>query len=171
MDDAQEAAIAEFTSLVIALKADVEDGSLAGLDLLRRLRSDLADLYAIGPRLPRDRARDRPLPHFELGTQEAWAATKDGLVQRLPSQLYWTALLPRTYLTVGETGTQQLAAEVTDVLEYLEDGLRLEVAGTPRNQLDWWSGSWEVSWGGITIRVLTVLHEVINDLEGNIYGR
>jgi hypothetical protein len=35
--------------------------------------------------------------------------------------------------------------------------------------LRWW-GSWETDWGNTAVRTLTVLHEVIVDLDMKIYG-
>lgn len=58
----------------------------------------------------------------------------------------------------------QGSAELADIRVDLENGLRLgATVGTPKHQLDWWSRYWESSSGATTVRVLHVLHEVIND--------
>jgi hypothetical protein len=108
MDNARDMSFAAFSRLVVTLKADVEEQRLAGLALLRRLRVDLADLYAMGPLLPRDPGPDNS--HFDAVSEEWWITTGVGLAKRLSSHMYWTVLLPLTCLTVGDAGTELLAA-------------------------------------------------------------
>ena len=80
--------------------------------------------------------------------------------------MYWSALLPLTYKTVGNAGVKQLAEDLVEVCGWLAPGLRLLETASATSQLeDCWFGTWDVSWGITSIRCISILHEVINDLE------
>ena len=82
----------------------------------------------------------------------------------------WSALLPLTYETVEDQGVRQLSEDLADIYSWLENGLRLQrIGGTSQDLLQWW-GSWETDWGYAALRTLSVIHEVIVDLDLKKYG-
>jgi len=138
--------------------------------MLRRLREVLADLYAMGPRLPDYAPFAAPVREFVSLADDRWLEIFNDLVRRLPRPLYWSALLPLTYETVGDRGARQLAEDLADIYRNLENGFRLQRAGgTAQELLQWW-GSWETDWGRTVVRTIGILHEVIVDLDMRIYG-
>jgi hypothetical protein len=107
---------------------------------------------------------------FETLPEGGWRQIFNDLLRRLPRELYWSALLPLTYETVEDRGVRQLSEDLADIHSWLENGLRLQrTGGTSQELLRWW-GSWETDWGNTAVRTLTVLHEVIVDLDMKIYG-
>ena len=170
MGDADDLAVATFVPLASRYVEIVQNQDLAGLPLLKELRQILADLYAMGPRLPDHAPFHDQMRQFETLPEDGWQQIFGDLLRRLPSELYWSALLPLTYETVGDRGVRQLSEDLADIYGELENGLRLKRAGgTSQELLRWWS-SWETDWGATAIRTLRVLHEVISDLDMNIYG-
>jgi hypothetical protein len=83
--------------------------------------------------------------------------------------MYWSGLLPLTYLTVEYVGVNQFAEDVVDIYGWLAPGL--SVLSTSINEAHgWWFNGWDIYWGSPTVRCLDVLQEVIVDLEMNLYG-
>jgi hypothetical protein len=162
-------AVSTFARLV-ARYVDVIDGTVADLSLCRELRSALADLYAAA--IHAEEPTHVPPHSIDLVTQERRNSIELSLSTRLPSDLYWTALLPETYLTVGDLGIKTIAEDLQEVYSSLQPGLTLFASARARTELkDWWFGAWEVSWGSSAARCIDILHEVINDLSINLYGR
>jgi len=139
----------------------VIDGDLAGLELLRELRVALADMYAAGPRLPELPSMCPPEGHVEPVTESKQAALVASVESRLPREMYWSGLLPLTYLTVGDAGVKQFADDLREIYFWLAPGFGRNHATV---------GDWQSYWGMPTVRCLAVLHEVIGDLEMNLYG-
>jgi len=167
-EDQDATAVATFAPLARRYVEIVSNQNLEGLPLLRQLREVLADLYAMGPRLPDHAPFDDSLRTFETLPTDRWQQVFNDLASRLPKELYWSALLPLTYVTVGDRGVRELSEDLSDIYMSLENGFRLQRAGgTPQELLRWW-GSWETGWGSSAIRTLRVLHEVIVDLDMNI---
>ncbi len=159
-----EASTEAFGALVRSY-VGVLDGDVRGLGLLRDLRTALTDLYAaaihVSPAPPR--SGDGSIHLLEDSRRVEIEAS---LQRRLPPEMYWSALLPLTYKTVGNAGVKQLAEDLVEVCGWLAPGLRLLETASPTSQLeDWWFGTWDVSWGITSIRCISILHEVINDLE------
>jgi Domain of unknown function (DUF5063) len=170
VSDADTAAVAAFVPLAGRYIEIVQNQELVGLPLLKELRQVLADLYAMGPRLPDHAPFHDQMRHFETLPEDAWQRIFKDLVRRLPGELYWSALLPLTYETVKDQGVRQLSEDLADIYRWFEDGFRLRRGGgTSQELLRWW-GDWETSWGGTAIRTLRILHEVIVDLEMKVYG-
>lgn len=168
--DPDATAVGAFVPLARRYVRIVSNQHLDGLGLLRELREVLADLYAIGPRLPDHAPYDDQLRPFETLPEDRWGQVFNDLARRLPTELYWSALLPLTYETVGDRGVRDLSEDLSDMYMTLENGFQLQRAGgTPGELLRWW-GSWETNWGGTAVRTLGVLHEVIVDLDMKIYG-
>jgi hypothetical protein len=162
--------VLEFASAVREF-VDVIEGDVAGLQLLRDLRRGLADLYAAALRLPEPPRGKRAGQNIELVTESKGAAIMTSLEMRLPKKMYWSALLPLTYETVGDFGVNELADEVREIYGWLVPGLALMERNGPRAEVEDWWANWEVSWGWPGVRCMAILHEVITDLEMNIYGR
>lgn len=145
-------------------------GDMSGLELLLALRRAMTLLYAAGlqlPEAPEGKATERQL---RLTPEPERAEVVASLEARLPHEMYWSALLPLTYLTVGNAGVVQFADNLGDIYADLEPGLKLfDDSGITDELVDWWSDS-DYSWGPPTIRCLPILHEVITDLRMNLYG-
>ena len=122
---------------------------------MRKLRSSLADLYAFIANLP-------ALGVFPSSTSSATKPPSerevrrigDQLIVRLPANLYWSALLPLTWETVGSKGVQELADALLEVRRGLVENttaflLELELPIIGRQVLN----------------ILAILHEVVSDLE------
>ena len=170
MADADDIAVAAFVPLASRYVLIVQNQDLVGLPLLKELRQVLADLYAMGPRLPDHAPFHDPMRQFETLPEGGWQQIFNDLLRRLPRELYWSALLPLTYETVEDRGVRQLSEDLADIHSWLENGLRLQRnGGTSQELLRWW-GSWETDWGNTAVRTLRVLHEVIVDLDMKIYG-
>jgi hypothetical protein len=79
------------------------------------------------------------------------------LIQRLPTELYWSALRPLTWKTVADTGVQLVA----DALLQIRQELVLNGRPIPPSML-----RDEVpTLGGPILAVLTILQELVSDLE------
>jgi len=170
MGDADATAVAAFAPLASRYIAIVQNPELIGLPLLKELRQTIADLYAMAPRLPDHAPFHDPMRQFETLPEDGWQQIFNDLLRRLPSELYWSALLPLTYKNVEDQGVRQLSEDLADIYSWLENGFRLQrVGGTSQDLLEWW-GSWETDWGYAAVRTLSVLHEVIVDLDMKMYG-
>jgi Domain of unknown function (DUF5063) len=170
VSDADTSAVAAFAPVAGRYVEIVQNKELVGLPLLKELRQVLADLYAMGPRLPDHAPFHDQMRHFETLPEGGWQQIFNDLLRRLPRELYWSALLPLTYETVEDRGVRQLSEDLADIYSLLENGLRLQrTGGTSEELLRWW-GSWETGWGSTAVRTLRVLHEVVIDLDMKIYG-
>jgi hypothetical protein len=170
MGDADATAVAAFVPLASRYIAIVQNQELIGLPLLKELRQAIADLYAMAPRLPDHAPFHDPMRVFETLPEDGWQQIFNDLLRRLPRELYWSALLPLTYENVEDQGVRHLSEDLADIYSWLENGFRLQrVGGTSQDLLEWW-GSWETDWGYAALRTLSVLHEVIVDLDMKMYG-
>jgi uncharacterized protein DUF5063 len=168
--DPDATAVRAFVPVASRYVEIVQNQDLAGLPLLKELRQVLADLYAMGTRLPDHAPFRDSMPEFETLPEDDWQQIFNDLLRRLPRELYWSALLPLTYETVEDRGVRQLSEDLADMYSWLENGFRLQRAGgTSQELLRMW-GSWETSWGSTAVRTLRVLHEVIVDLDMKLYG-
>jgi hypothetical protein len=168
--DADATAFAAFAPLATRYVEMVQNQDLVGLPLLKELRQVLADLYAMGPRLPDHAPFHDLMRQFVTLPEDKWQEIFSDLMSRLPRELYWSALLPLTYETVGDRGVRELSVDLADIYSWLENGFRLQrTGGTSQELLRWWS-SWETTWGSTAVRTLRVLHEVIVDLDMKVYG-
>ena len=147
---------------------DVVDGDVAGIDLLRQLRIALGDLYAMALHQPAPPRSERS-GHLELVSNAKKGAVAASLERRLPSELYWSALLPRNYADVGDLGVKTLADALGTIYGWLAPGLGLlGKTGSDKELQQWWF-EWEAYWGSPAVRCIAILHEVIVDLE--MYAR
>ncbi len=149
---------------------EIIDGDMLGLGLLIALRQAMTLLYGAGLQLP-ERPRQKPTDRRVRLTPEArQAEVVASLEARLPPEMYWSALLPLTYLTVGNAGVTQFADELREIYTELAPGLELfDDSGITTELVDWWSDG-DYSWGPPTIRCIQILREVIVDLRMNLYG-
>jgi hypothetical protein len=149
---------------------EIIDGDIQGLELLVALRRAMTLLYAGGLQLP-ERPEQKPTDRRVRLTPEAkQAEVVASLEARLPPEMYWSTLLPLTYLTVGNAGVMQFADELREIYANVEPGLELfDDSGITTELVDWWSDS-DYSWGPPTIRCIHILHEVIVDLRMNLYA-
>jgi hypothetical protein len=149
---------------------EIIDGAMKGLELLIALRQAMTLLYAAGLQLPEAPAREPTNRRIRLTPEARQAEVVAALEARLPHEMYWSALLPLTYLTVGNTGVTQFADDLREIYTLLEPGLELfDDSGITTEVVDSWSNG-DYSWGPPTIRCVHILHEVINDLRMNLYG-
>ncbi len=134
------------------------------------LRQAMTLLYAAGLQLP-ERPEQKPTDRRVRLTPEAkQAEVEASLEARLPPEMYWSALLPLTYLTVGNSGVVQFVDELREIYTNVEPGLELfDDSGITTELVNWWSDG-DYSWGPPTIRCIQILHEVIIDLRMNLYG-
>jgi hypothetical protein len=98
----------------------VEDRSISGLDLLRQLRVDLADLCAVGVHCEFGGAvAPGGYPRLDFDT-EAFAETEfQTLATRIPPEIYrWSALLPLTWESVGDVGVRRLAGDLSEAVAH-----------------------------------------------------
>lgn len=152
--------------------ADVIDGATSDLSLCKEIRSALTDLYAAAIHAPDPSPVTAGRGTIELVPASKRSEIEAALVSRLPREMYWSALLPRDYLTVGDLGVNTMAEYLQDIYSWLVPGLVLfDIAGATPELKDWWFGSWEVNWGRSAVRCMDILHEVITDLTMNLYGR
>src|SRR5437667_2390112 len=66
---------------------------------------------------------------YETLPEDGWQQIFNDLLRRLPRELYWSALLPLTYETVGDQGVRLLSEDLADIYCSLENGLRLQRTG------------------------------------------
>lgn len=163
--DAREQAAAT-AALVRAFVDLVEGEEPRGLDLLKRFRLVLADTYAAMLRLPPcgvAPARTVPLSSEDPDALEAKAT--DALKGRLPPELYWSALLPLTWASVGAVGVERLSAMLAESYSRLKGSVvEFDLGATPAEMFD----SWETAlifFARPLLQALAVLHEVVTDLE------
>jgi hypothetical protein len=168
--DSQLDTAVTFSALVRRFAEVIAGGNATGLDLLRELRSALADLYAEGPRLPDLPPINGPRARIKLIPESDQEEITASLERQLPREIYWSGLLPLTYLTVGDAGVTQLAEDLCEIYAWLTPGLVLFDANGPIREVVAWWANWETTWGTPTVRCLKILHEVITDLELDIYG-
>lgn len=163
------AAISKFAKDV-RIFTDVVEGRTADLSLCRELRSVLTDLYAAAVHAPElAPTKGQNIPLVEHAARDEIEAS---LRQRLPREMYWTALLPATYETVGDLGVNTMADFLQEIYGWLVPGLSLfEREGPAPEVAAWWFSGWEVHWGSAAVRCIAILHEVIDDLAINLYGR
>jgi hypothetical protein len=89
-----------------------------GLAFLRDLRGTLADMYAVMVKLPAEgispsSGRWQPEPAEDPAFVR--------LLERLPADLYWSALRPLTWETVGDRGARDLAGPLIFVVRTSRD--------------------------------------------------
>ena len=136
----------------------IEGEEPEGLDLLRQLRLAFTDLYAALIKLPGMGIYPAMtwLPRTDSQRRDE-TVTRNQLIQRLPVELYWSALGPLTWETVGDAGVQVVA----DGLLHLHGELRPnERPIRPSILQD------EVpTLGGPILALLTILQELVSDLE------
>jgi hypothetical protein len=89
--DADDIAVAAFVPLASRYVLIVQNQDLVGLPLLKELRQVLADLYAMGPRLPDHAPFQDPMRQFETLPEGGWQQIFNDLLRRLPRELYWSA--------------------------------------------------------------------------------
>ncbi len=107
--------LASWVELYLSL---VKEDEPRGLALLRAMRQAVADLYAamVGLR----GSGDAPaLRSREPASAEREVDIHSRLLARLPRELYWSALLPLTWKSVGDVGNQQLAERLLDIFRDL----------------------------------------------------
>jgi hypothetical protein len=130
-----------------------------GLHLLRQLREAFTDLYAALIKLPGlgiYPALTIRVPPTDSQEDEE-GGIRNQLIQRLPSELYWSALRPLTWETVADAGVKAIA----DALLDLRRQMLLDARPIPPSLLR--DESPEL--GGPILAVLTILQEVVSDLE------
>lgn len=134
-----------------------------GLHLLRQLREVFTDLYAALIKLPglgiypARTSRVRPTDSHEREE----SGIRNQLIQRLPSELYWSALRPLTWETVADTGVQVIADALLDLRRQMLLDARPIPPSLLRDEVP--------ELGGPILAVLTILQEVVSDLEA--YGK
>jgi Domain of unknown function (DUF5063) len=171
LDQEASDAIRAFAPLV-RLYADVIDGATSDLALCKEIRAALTYLYAAAVHAPDPGPATPGRGTIELVPESKRFDVEAALESRLPQGMYWSALLPLDYLTVGDLGVKTIAEQLQDIYSGLVPGLALfKTAGATPELKDWWFGSWEVSWGPPAVRCMGILHEVITDLTMNLYGR
>jgi hypothetical protein len=164
-----EISVLKFASLARRW-VEIIEGDLKGLELLIALRQAMTLLYAAGLQLPEGPEKEPTNRRVRLTPEAKQAEVVASLDARLPPEMYWSALLPLTYLTVGNTGVTQFADDQREIYTLLEPGLELfDDSGITVELVDWWSDG-DYSWGPPTIRCVHILHEVITDLRMNLYG-
>jgi hypothetical protein len=127
-----------------------------GLDLIRELRKALADLYADLIRLPALGIYPAMtwLPGPDFPEREEMRSL---LIQRLPAGLYWSALRPLTWETVGDTGGGLVADALLGLRQELMLNSLPKAPSLLRDEVP--------SLGGPILAVLTILQELASDLE------
>ncbi len=152
--------IVELARRYVALTQGVEP---RGLELLRQLREVLADLYAALVKLPGLGIEPAPTTGILAVTPDD-APVQSGLAARIPPGLYWSSLLPLTWETVGDRGVQQLAENLTDIRHRLRTSLESRDGGHHQHSL--LALQLEVpDLCRSILEALTILHEVVTDLE------
>lgn len=144
----------------------VEDVSLAGVPLLRRLRVDLADLIYLGLHYDYAGQARGEYPRIIFDTEDAGEAVFDELARRLPPQLYWSDLLPLTWETVGDAGVRQLATLVSEAYGHAKFASLLWSAtdDDATRRYDW-DSTFGIFIAPRALRALVITHEVVRDLE------
>ena len=102
---------------------EIIEGDVQGLELLIALRHAMTLLYAAGlqlPEKPEQKPADRRV-RLTPGAKQAEVVAS--LEARLPPEMYWSALLPLTYLTVGKVGVTQFADELREIYTNVEPGV------------------------------------------------
>jgi hypothetical protein len=143
----------------------IETTDSRGLSLLRDLRETLADMYAVMVRLP------GPGTSASMGAR--WGPDPDedpafgGLVARLPDDLYWSALRPLTWETVGDRGARELAGLLIDVVRPSRKLWARAVADRQKsmNVLPLAAADEFEDLGRPILEALTILQEVVTDLD------
>ncbi len=127
-----------------------------GLELIRELRQAFTDLYASLIRLPGLGIYPAMtwLPEPDFPESEEF---RSQLIQRLPTGLYWSALRPLTWETVGDTGVQLVANTLVGLRQELMFNARPKPPSLLRDEVP--------SLGGLILAVLTILQELVSDLE------
>lgn len=150
--------------------AAVEDTSLAGIPLLRRLRVDLADLICVGLHYGYDGQTRGEYPRITFDTEDAANSVFDNLTKRLPPEIYWSDLLPLTWETVGDSGVRRLSGLISEADGHAKFAMLLWEAtdDDPVRRYDW-SNTFSIFIAPRAIRALAILHEVVEDLE--MYAR
>jgi hypothetical protein len=88
-----------------------------GLALLREFRTVLARLYATLVEFP---AQGPSMTTHTRGSAPDVAHVESELIGRLPTGLYWSALRPLTWDTVGDRGVRDLAEALVDVWSWVK---------------------------------------------------
>ena len=151
--------------------ATVDDRSLDGLELLRRLRVDLADLCALGTHYEfSGDIAPGGYPRLGFDTDGFAATAFDALVQRIPPEIYWSDLLPLTWETVGDVGVRMLAAQLSEAVAHAKYASLIWEASDDDELRRY---AWDTEFGiFIAPRALSAwrwIHEVVRDLE--LYAR
>ena len=128
-----------------------------GLALLHELRTVLARLYAALVELP---ARGGSVTHRVRGSEPDEVRVELELIARLPTGLYWSALRPLTWETVGDRGASHLAEVLVDVWSWVKPGL-----GRPGLAFSYELESDMSLICRPLLEALTILQEVVTDLE------
>jgi hypothetical protein len=137
----------------------IQGGEPQDLHLLRQLREALTDLYAALIKLPGlgiyPAMTSRVPPTDSQKRRES--GIRNQLIQRLPSGLYWSALRPLTWETVADTGVQGIADALLDLRRQMLLDARPIPPSLLRDEVP--------ELGGPILAVLTILQEVVSDLE------
>jgi hypothetical protein len=133
-------------------------------ELLAQCQVALADLYALLVRVP-DLGMSLamtspvdPLPLPDEGDIEPHVAG------RLPAELYWSALRPLTWETVGDVGLKQLALSLVGIWRVLNRIAPTSATDSPDCVLHRFALEKD-DLVQLTLDALTVLHEVVTDHE------
>jgi hypothetical protein len=164
MDDRDDTTRA--TANLVRLFVDLVEGDEPrGLDLLRGLRSALAHIYAAVLRLPEADPTDSMAPWVCVPDADFEDLGRSALRGRIPPELYWSALLPMTWETVGDSGVIRLTNLLAEVYSHLKLTVLRFDRGARDDQLvdEWIAGL--IIWGRPILQTLVILQEVVTDLE------
>ena len=146
--------------------SDVEDLPLAGVPLLLRLRVALADLIYLGLHYDSAGQARGEYPRITFDNEDAAEAVYDELVRRLPSQIYWSDLLPLTWETVDDACVRQLATLVSDAYGHAKfASLLWRATDDDATRRYDWDSTFGIFIAPRALRALAITHEVVCDLE------
>ena len=157
---------ADIAHLIRSYVALIEEPEPRGLELLRGLRGALARLYPSLIGLP---SRGPAMTSRTRGSASDDLRVELGLIARLPPDLYWSALRPLTWDTVGDRGARDLAQTLVDVWSWLKPHLVNFENGGPGTAFLYMLGVDMPETCRPLLEALTILQEAVTDLDA--YGR
>jgi hypothetical protein len=155
---------ADLASILRRYVSLIDEDDSVGLAFLRDLRGTLADMYAVMVKLPAEgispsSGRWQPEPAEDPAFVR--------LLERLPADLYWSALRPLTWETVGDRGARDLAGPLIDVVRTSRDLWVTAQADLEKsmNVLPLAAAFQFEELGRPILEALTILQEVVTDLD------
>jgi hypothetical protein len=156
---------ADLASILRRYVSLIDEDDSVGLVFLRDLRETLADMYAVMVKLPAEGISPSSGMRWQPDPAEDPAFAR--LLERLPAALYWSALRPLTWETVGDQGVRDLAGPLIDVVRTSRDLWETAKADLEKSMsvLPHVAAFEFEDVGRPILEALTILQEVVTDLD------